>query len=275
MELSSVAQARSQIRLDRSLLQQLSKRAPMRLLSQTLMEWICIVGLVIAATRIDHPAVSVACMLLIATRQHALLVLMHEYAHHQFSRRRAWINDMLGDALTALPFLITVHGFRRNHMAHHQHVKTDDDPNWIAAIKRPRYQYPKTKTQTYIEMAKHVVGWYTLEELNRYTVDAGMAVRLPRRTRWFRMAYALIVFALIAYFELWLVVLLYWVVPLATFLMGLLYVHDRNAVSGHRWFENRARQLDGADFFLSPWRQLPCGTSSLSLGAFPPSEAAS
>lgn len=248
MDASSILQARSQILLDRNLLQQFSKRAPGRLLLHTLAEWLCIVALIATATHVQHVAVSLACMLLIAARQHALLILMHEYAHHQFSRRHAWLNDMLGDALTALPFFITVHGFRRNHMPHHQHVNTVADSNWIAAIKRPRYQFPKSKAQTYAEMVKHALGRYTLEELNRYTVDAGMATNLSPASSRFRMVYAALVLALLAVFDLWWTVLLYWVVPMATFLMGILYVRD---LGEH--FGMPSQGIAGSRTVLSNW----------------------
>lgn len=246
MKLSSTELARSRIRLDRHLLQQLSKRAPGRLLLQTLAEWFCIAALAAMATYAGHVAVSLVCMLLIAARQHALLILMHEYAHFQFSRRHAWLNDMLGDALAALPFFLTVHGFRRNHMPHHQNVNTEADSNWVSALAVPRYQFPKTRTQIYAEMAKHALGWYTLKELRYYAIDAGMAVDLPPATRRFRIAYAILVLALVAYFDLWWTVLLYWIVPLATFLVGILYVRD---VSEH--FGMPSEGIAGARTMLS------------------------
>ena len=169
---------------------------------------------------------SLVCMLLIATRQHALLALMHEFSHYQFSRKQQRLNDILGDVLTALPFFITVHGFRRNHMEHHRHTATELDPNWVACLKRARYQFPKSRLQIWLEIAKHCIGFYTVEELKRYTVDAGMAVALPRSVRLTRAVYWMIVLAAIAGFNLWTIVLLYWLVPLSTFLMAILYVRD-------------------------------------------------
>ncbi|WP_151635440.1 fatty acid desaturase family protein [Noviherbaspirillum aerium] len=246
MHPSSVVPARSQMRLDHDLLKQLSRRAPGRLLLQTLLEWLCIAVLIATAIHAGHIAVSLLCMLLIATRQHALLILMHEYAHYQFSRRHAWLNDMLGDALAALPFFLTVHGFRRNHMPHHRHVKTGADSNWVSALEVARYQFPKTRAQTYAEMFKHVLGWYTLKELSHYAFDAGMSVNLPPAARRFRSVYALVVLALIACFDLWWTVLLYWIIPLATFLMGILYVRD---VSEH--FGMPSEGIAGARTMLS------------------------
>ncbi|MDR7150917.1 fatty acid desaturase [Hydrogenophaga palleronii] len=208
------------------MLARLVRPAPLRLLLQTLLEWLCIFALAGVAMEIASVPVSVACMLLIATRQHALLTLMHDFSHHQFSRQRRALNDVLGDVLTALPFFITVHGFRRNHFQHHAHVATDLDPNWVSSLKRARYQFPMSRTQVWVEVLKHCIGFYTLAELKRYTVDAGMAVELPRAVRITRALFWIAVAGLATYFDLWVAMLLYWLLPLATFLMAILYLRD-------------------------------------------------
>lgn len=247
--------------IDRELLKTLGAPAPFRLLFQTGIEWLWIAALIIAATWSSNSVVSLFCMLLIATRQHALLTLMHEYSHYQFSRKHAWLNDLIGDIFTAFPFFITVHGFRRNHMPHHRHVSTDEDPNWIASLKKDRYQFPKTRKQIVIEILRHCIGWYTLNDLKGYTVDAGMAVNLPCTTR-INAAIITIVFAgAVTYFNLWWTVLLYWVVPLATFLMAILYVRDMGehfgmpspGIAGSRtviagWFERILICQNGVNF---------------------------
>ncbi len=234
--------------LERNFLKAIGKPAPFRLLFQTGMEWLWIAALIIAAVWFSNIAISMVCMLLIATRQHALLALMHEYSHYQFSRKHVWLNDLIGDIFTAFPFFITVHGFRRNHMPHHRHVLTDQDPNWIAALKKDRYQFPKTRKQIFIEILKHCIGWYTLEDFKRYTVDAGMAVDLPRATR-INRAVCMIVFAAAAtYFGWWQNVLLYWIVPFMTFLMAILYVRD---VGEH--FGMPSAGISGSRTVLAGW----------------------
>lgn len=213
-------------RIERELLKELAKPAPKRLLLQTAVEWLWIACLIATASQSSHMPVSIGCMILIATRQHALLALMHEYSHYQFSRKHAWLNDLVGDVFTALPFFITVHGFRRNHMLHHRHVWTEQDPNWVASSKETRYQFPKTSTQVFSEIAKHCVGWYTLRELQRYTVVAGMAVDLPRSTQLCQAVFAALLIGTVTYFEFWSSFFLFWLLPLATVLMGILYIRD-------------------------------------------------
>lgn len=223
---SSAQTVGAHVHLERDLLKDLAKPAPIRLLLQTGIEWLYIVALIIAATWFSDIAISLLCMLLIATRQHALLALMHEYSHYQLSRKHAWLNDLLGDILTAFPFLITTHGFRRDHMPHHRHVSTDRDPNWVCSLKKDRYQFPKTRKQIFMEILKHCIGWYTPEDWKGYTIVSGMAVNLPRATHINRAVYMIVFAAAASYFDLWWTVLLYWIVPIATFLMAIFYVRD-------------------------------------------------
>lgn len=214
------------IPLDRALLKQIAAPAPYRLLFQTCIEWLWILVLIAAAVWFSNTAVTIVCITLIATRQHALLVLMHEYSHYQFSRKRPLLNDLVGDVLTAFPFLITIHGFRRNHMPHHRYASTDDDPDWIASMKKDRYRFPKTRKQVCLEIVKHCAGWYTFSDLKGYTIDSGMAIDLPRFTRISRAVFLTGFVVATSWFGWWWNVFLYWIVPLATVLMAILYLRD-------------------------------------------------
>ncbi len=123
------------------------KPAPLRLLAATVFEWVlilCAGGLAMYAGTI---LASVLAVVFIGTRQHALLILMHEFSHRQFSRTRPMLNDTLGDLLTAIPFTITIFGFRRDHTAHHRHTATDRDPNWVSCKGQDRFTFPKIRVQ--------------------------------------------------------------------------------------------------------------------------------
>lgn len=249
------------IRIDRDLLKTLAQPAPLRLLVQTLAEWGCIVCLAMIAERFANVAVTFACMLLIATRQHALLTLMHDYSHYQFSRQRKQWNDLLGDVFTALPFFITIHGFRRNHQLHHRYAWTADDPNHVQVATKKRYQFPKPYRQVLAEIFKHCIGYYTFAELKRYTVSAGMSIALPRSTQIHRAAFAIVLCAVVTVQGWWMAVLLYWLLPLATFLMAILYVRDLGEHFGlpkpgfdssrtvlPNWFERLLLAQNGVNF---------------------------
>jgi fatty acid desaturase len=221
-----VDRLRDELSIDRELLARWSRPAGWRLLAATLREW----ALILAAAMLSRHAhalwAAAAAIVFIGTRQHALLVLMHEFSHRQFSRTRAGLNDGLGDFLTALPFGITIHGFRRDHQAHHRNTGTHEDPNWVSLQRQPRYQAPMSRGRFASELAMHLAGVYTVREIRSYLFDQGMAVRSPSATRGRQMAMGVAVVGITALLHGWAVLATYWLLPLFTVLIALLYLRD-------------------------------------------------
>lgn len=89
--------------------------------------------------------VVVVAVILIAARQHALLVLMHEGAHRSISRNRL-VNDTLSDLLCGAPLLVSTRSYRTAHLAHHQHLNTERDPDWCRKVdnneERKQWLFP-------------------------------------------------------------------------------------------------------------------------------------
>jgi len=81
-------------------------------------------------------------IVLIAARQHALLVLMHEGAHRNISKNRD-LNDLLSDLLCGAPLLVGTRSYRKAHLTHHQHLNTAEDPDWCRKVDNPtaRHQW--------------------------------------------------------------------------------------------------------------------------------------
>lgn len=63
----------------------------------------------------------------IASRQGALLNIVHEASHYLVCRDRKW-NDIVGKWLCATPIGVDFDGFRRGHKVHHLHAGTPMDP---------------------------------------------------------------------------------------------------------------------------------------------------
>jgi fatty acid desaturase len=64
----------------------------------------------------------------IASRQHALMVLTHEGIHKRLSRT-LWVNDWLARLTAAFPVFISLVKWRFIHLYHHQYTHTADDPD--------------------------------------------------------------------------------------------------------------------------------------------------
>jgi len=214
------------LQIERDLLLQLSRPAPVRLLVQASIEWAWIVGTIALARHVDMVWMTIAAIAFIATRQHALLMLMHEFSHRQFSRTRAGLNDALGDFLTAIPLFITIHGFRRDHLQHHRVTSTAQDPNWATATLNERYQFPKSRPRMAWLLMQHCLGIFAIRDVKGYLFDSGMAVNTPRATQLRQAAVALLVVGVASMYQLWTVLALYWLLPMVTVLLALLYLRD-------------------------------------------------
>lgn len=79
----------------------------------------------------------------IASRQHALLVLMHEGSHGAFHGKKKW-NDRISNWFTAWPLGISTEAYRLHHWKHHRHTNTEEDPDWGRKVKMKEWQFPKT-----------------------------------------------------------------------------------------------------------------------------------
>jgi fatty acid desaturase len=72
----------------------------------------------------------------IASRQHALMVLNHEGIHKRLSRR-LWFNDLLARFVAGFPVFISLAKWRFIHLYHHQHTHTADDPDRAIFARYP------------------------------------------------------------------------------------------------------------------------------------------
>ena len=91
------------------------------------LEWIVVIATIVVATQVSHWAVWLLAFVVIATRQHALLMLYHD-AVHGLLARNAKLNDFLINLFVGVPHLIPVETYRPLHLTHHRELGTDDDP---------------------------------------------------------------------------------------------------------------------------------------------------
>lgn len=103
-------------------------------------EWLIVVSAIVVVVQVSHWAAWLAAMLVVATRQHALLMLFHDAVHGLLARdRRA--NDFLINLLVGVPHLLPVETYRPLHLAHHRAVGTDEDPERTLLYAGQRWRY--------------------------------------------------------------------------------------------------------------------------------------
>ena len=192
-----------------------------------------VIGLAVAAALVWwHPAVIVAAVLVIATRQQALFVLAHDAAHYRMFVSRP-LNDAVG-RLCGTVVGISMATYRVIHRLHHNHLYEAQDPNV------PLHGgYPRGRAYLAKKLLKDLTGltaWKTyayffgapainddVEAAKRPLDDTAPALRAAaRRDRWtvvaFHVAAPTAAFAAgygVEYLALWLL-------PLVTVLQAIL-----------------------------------------------------
>ncbi len=237
--------------LEMSQVRQLSVIQPGRAEARALLEWLAIALLVFAQVHLlafwTYPLVA----LLIASRQHALLVLMHEAAHYRISRSRRW-NDLFGEAV-CWPLFVSMRGYRRHHIKHHvaEALNTADDPDFERKQRRaPKdWTFPMPRRH----LARLLLRDVTLLNTHEYLAeaeDAGNAEGASRAYNAARLGFVFIYLGAITWLGGWRLFALYWLLPMLTWLKAILRLRsiaDHFAVRTERGAFAQTRTI------VAPW----------------------
>lgn len=122
---------------------QLSKISNSRAALAVIRQWVVISIVVAAAIWSGNWLVYAAAIVVIATRQNALGVLLHDASHYRLFTSR-WVNEFVGNAACALPLGLMVSRYRVEHTQHHRDPNTEKDPVWLIFKANPRHwDWPK------------------------------------------------------------------------------------------------------------------------------------
>lgn len=201
-------------------------------------DWAVIVSAIATAIHFPYVVVWLVAAVIVAGRQHAFLVLMHEASHYRLVHSRKW-NDRISDWLLAWPLLINTRGFRADHLPHHLNLFTEKDPEWTRKRVRPDYQFPVSRLRFFMILAKDVLGLsifkmcMLLANFSGAQQKENMQQDEPAwRTILVRTVYYAVCAAVIVYFNLVVPVLLLWFLPAFTLLFAILRVRNVAEHSG-------------------------------------------
>jgi fatty acid desaturase len=114
--------------LPKAVLQELTRRSAWRASAALLADVAVLAAAIAAGAHFwPNPAVLIAAVVVIGTRQHALFVLAHEAAHYVLYEKR-WLNDAVGRACAAAPGL-SMCTYRVIHRLHHNNLYGALDPD--------------------------------------------------------------------------------------------------------------------------------------------------
>jgi len=164
--------------------------------------------------------------LVIANRQHALLVLMHD-ATHGLAYKTRWLNEFAGEVLCGGPAFVSMTSYRRNHLAHHKWMNTERDPDLARKLadseERAFWAFPvrDLSARYWLQLWRREVG-YQFNFLRGSETEAAPAPRkdpLSKRVSQIRLLSYVVIALLLTAFGLWLDFLLFWAAPAIFVLM--------------------------------------------------------
>jgi fatty acid desaturase len=196
-------------------------------------QWILIVACIAGAAWIDSPVAYLAAIVVVAGRQHALGVLMHDAAHYRLFSSR-WLNDTVSDLCCALPLGLVTVRYRYDHLRHHQHAVTTEDPYWVTMQEHPAgWRWPKSPARAALALAGDLVGpgavafhreWSAWLPWPNHFSTREYPVRLDLASRVRCYVFFLTAGAAVAYTGAWWGLFAFWMVPLLTFLQVFLRI---------------------------------------------------
>ncbi len=161
-------------------------------------------------------------VIIIGARMHALAILMHDATHFRFLKNRKW-NDLVSNYFIMYPIFTSIEKYRKNHLEHHKHLNTEDDPDWVAKLTKRAFQFPKTKFEFLLTTSSYLVLYQGIMDAFWFLKRFGGAdgdQTAKREDKVLKIAFYIILFGSLTVFGIWKYYLLFWVVPyFSTFFM--------------------------------------------------------
>jgi fatty acid desaturase len=207
----------------------LSKVSPLRGLWGIAVQWLVIISVVTAWFSLPESMGAIrwimyaVVVVVIGSRQHALLIMMHDAAHGRIMKNRFW-NDFFSDLFCAFPNGACTELYRRHHLKHHEHTNTEKDPDWAFMQRYEDWHWPKDQLKTFRLFAADLLGlaWYKMIFGILYWSPARRLFFYKAKLKlapavWFRViAFTITMLLVISLFGLWLEFFMFWFLPFVT-----------------------------------------------------------
>lgn len=200
---------------------------PVRHALAIVFNWIIIAAAIFLT--LQYPLVPVYCLaiIVIGARMHALAILTHDATHFRFLKNRYW-NDLLTNLFSMYPVFSSIEKYRANHLTHHQHLNTEDDPDWVAKLGKRGFTFPQTRTEFVTTILSYIVLYQGISDaiwfFKRFGRNKSTADNKENGT--VRLAYYLSIVAILTVFGWWTFFLLFWIVPYLSFFFLFQYIRS-------------------------------------------------
>lgn len=249
----------------RKQLEALNRRSSSAFVFELLTAWTVIAAAIAAATIAQHWWVSVAAIVVVATRQGVLALLIHEQAHCLAFRSRP--GDVFVNLVAAYPLLVvTVEDYAQVHLAHHRFFFTEKDPDLLRK-SGPEWTCPMPRRQLLQLLLTDLFGLNLITLIKgKRPAEGATTSRRPRQIPgWVRPAYFVALVALLTGTGAWMTFLLYWVVPLLTVFQVVVRI---GALCEHQYIPGEGVIETSPLIEVSWWEQLILPNLNFNLHAY-------
>ena len=199
-------------------LKPLKSRRPGRFILEAAYCWLVVFGVITAAVYIDHWLATIFAILVVATRQNVLALLVHEQTH--CTSFKSYPGNIITNLIAAYPlFVITVEGYAQVHLAHHAKYFTEDDPDHRRK-SGDEWNYPM-QPMSFLKILLGDILGLNIIRLFKGKKGASNNTTSPRANitpTFLRPAFYLTLFTVLTLTGTWGIFLLYWMLPLLTIL---------------------------------------------------------
>jgi fatty acid desaturase len=176
-------------------------------------DWGVVAGAIAIAETVGGAWVTLAAILVIGSRQRALMNLVHQASHRQLFASR-FVNDWAGRIFTSLPLGMSLYAYKKSHFAHHGHLwQPDRDPKFLRYKTLGLVNAPRRRD---LFIARHLLAPLILRHVPFNLKAALAAGDADRREHLGRLTFFAVVLAAVYLTGFERQFLVYWVVPYLT-----------------------------------------------------------
>lgn len=228
-------------------------------------QWTVIVVAWWAAVASGHWAVYVLAALVIASRQQALGVMVHDATHYLlFTNHR--VNDIVSDLFLGFPIGISTTLYRAHHLNHHRYTNTPRDPDWVSQQEDRDWQWPKTRWGCVSLLMRSLLGLNMAQAAKVYVslspnakLFTPITPAYPLRARVLCVVGGIVAWTVVIVTRSWWPVFFLWVLPSAT----LLNVFGRVRFTAEHIGVENEHELNFSRTVIPNWLErvfiAPCG----------------
>jgi len=195
-------------------LRKLSELNPIKSTADIIFQYAAIACAIALSEYFKNHFITVLCMIFCGARVYAMGMLVHEGLHFRLAKNKR-ANEII-TKLVAWPIFINPTVFRKNHLEHHSHLHTHDDPEFERR-KNKAWDFPMHPLRLILLLAMDVTGlsipFFLLSHKGYVVAKENKTKKKFDSVRW---VYYGSIIGLLTYFNVWFGFFIYWLIPAIT-----------------------------------------------------------